>query len=105
MSSCQTIVVEPARRYEPESIWVLLVHLSIRTTTRYLWCMERLRIAVNDHAGSEPDSPGSDYFSLTDFTVSIKVSELIHDHASFMNPVAARVSLKTSPENTAAREP
>ena len=33
----------------------LLGHVSIQTTERYLGCKQKLRIAVNDRLGIEPD--------------------------------------------------
>jgi hypothetical protein len=35
----------------------LLGHVSVQTTERYLGCKQRLRNAVNDHIGLEPDTP------------------------------------------------
>jgi hypothetical protein len=34
----------------------LLGHVSIQTTERYLGCKQRLRCAVNDRLGIEPDA-------------------------------------------------
>ena len=36
---------------------VLLGHVSIQTTERYLGCKQRFHDAVNDHIGLEPDAP------------------------------------------------
>jgi integrase len=38
---------------ELEQIQVLLGHVSVETTERYLGCKQRLRLAVNDHIGLE----------------------------------------------------
>jgi hypothetical protein len=35
-----------------------LGHVSIQTTERYWGCRQKLRRAVNDNIGLEPDSPG-----------------------------------------------
>jgi integrase len=40
---------------ELEQIQFLLGHVSVETTERYLGCKQRLRSAVNDHIGLEPD--------------------------------------------------
>lgn len=40
---------------ELEQIQFLLGHVSVQTTERYLGCKQRLRNAVNDHIGIEPD--------------------------------------------------
>lgn len=40
---------------EIEQIQFLLGHESLQTTERYLGCKQRLRNAVNDHLGLEPD--------------------------------------------------
>jgi site-specific recombinase XerD len=40
---------------ELEQIQFLLGHVSVQTTERYLGCKQKLRIAVNDHIGIEPD--------------------------------------------------
>ena len=40
---------------ELEQIQFLLGHISIQTTERYLGCKQRLRCAVNDQMGIEPE--------------------------------------------------
>ena len=40
---------------ELEQIQFLLGHVSMQTTEKYLGCKQKLRIAVNDHIGIEPD--------------------------------------------------
>ena len=40
---------------ELEQIQFLLGHVSVQTTERYLGCKQKLRNAVNDHIGLEPD--------------------------------------------------
>ena len=40
---------------ELEQIQFLLGHLSVQTTERYLGCKQRIRSAVNDHIGIEPN--------------------------------------------------
>ena len=40
---------------ELEQIQFLLGHVSVQTTERYLGCKQKLRIAVNDHIGIDPD--------------------------------------------------
>jgi site-specific recombinase XerD len=42
---------------ELEQIQFLLGHVSVQTTERYLGCKQRLRNAVNDRIGLEPESP------------------------------------------------
>jgi integrase len=42
---------------ELDQIRFLLGHVSIQTTERYLGCQQRLRCAVNDRLGIEPDAP------------------------------------------------
>jgi integrase len=41
---------------ELDQIRFLLGHVSIQTTERYLGCRQKLRIAVNDRLGIEPDA-------------------------------------------------
>jgi integrase len=41
---------------ELDQIQFLLGHVSIRTTERYLGCKQKLRVAVNDRLGIEPDA-------------------------------------------------
>ena len=41
---------------ELDQIQFLLRHVSIQTTERYLGCKQKLRIAVNDRLGIEPDA-------------------------------------------------
>ena len=38
-----------------EQIQFLLGHVSVQTTERYLGCKQRIRSAVNDHIGIEPN--------------------------------------------------
>ena len=40
---------------ELEQIQFLLGHVSIQTTEKYLRCKQKLRVAVNDHIGIEPE--------------------------------------------------
>jgi site-specific recombinase XerD len=40
---------------ELEQIQFLFGHVSIQTTERYLGCMQRIRSAVNDRIGIEPN--------------------------------------------------
>lgn len=40
---------------ELEQIQFLLGHVSVQTTEKYLGCKQKLRIAVNDHIGIEPE--------------------------------------------------
>lgn len=40
---------------ELEQIQFLLGHLSVQTTERYLGCKQRIRSAVNDRIGIEPN--------------------------------------------------
>ena len=46
--------------FQPDQILardkVLLGHASVETTERYLGCKQKLRDAVNDHLGIEPES-------------------------------------------------
>ena len=41
---------------ELDQIQFLLGHVSIQTTERYLGCKQKLRSAVNDRLGIEPDT-------------------------------------------------
>ena len=45
--------MKPAARLE--QIQLLLGHLSVQTTERYLGCKQKLRDAANDHIGLEPE--------------------------------------------------
>jgi integrase len=45
-----------SRAANSDQIQFLLGHVSIQTTERYLGCKQRLRIAVNDRLGIEPDA-------------------------------------------------
>ena len=40
---------------ELEQIQFLLGHVSVQTTERYLGCKQRIRLAVNNHIGIEPN--------------------------------------------------
>jgi hypothetical protein len=42
---------------ELDQIQFLLGHVSIQTTERYVGCKQKLRFAVNDGMGVEPDNP------------------------------------------------
>ena len=44
-------------RFATDLCTAMLGHVSIQTTERYLGCKQRLRDAVNDHIGLEPDAP------------------------------------------------
>jgi site-specific recombinase XerD len=44
---------------ELEQIQLLLGHVSVQTTERYLGCKQRFRNAVNDRIGLEPDQSGT----------------------------------------------
>jgi integrase len=44
---------------ESDQIQFLLGHVSIQTTERYLGCKQKLRSAVNDRIGIEPDETKS----------------------------------------------
>jgi site-specific recombinase XerD len=41
---------------EIQQIQFLLGHASVQTTEKYLGCKQRLRDALNDHIGFEPDA-------------------------------------------------
>jgi site-specific recombinase XerD len=41
---------------ELEQIRFLLGHASVQTTEKYLGCKRKLRVAVNDHIGIEPEN-------------------------------------------------
>lgn len=41
---------------ELDQIQFLLGHVSIQTAERYLGCKQKLRVAVNDRLGIEPDA-------------------------------------------------
>ena len=43
---------------ELDQIQFLLGHVSIQTTEQYLGCKQKLRCAVNDRIGIEPDANG-----------------------------------------------
>jgi site-specific recombinase XerD len=40
---------------ELEQIQFLLGHVSVQTTEKYLECKQKLRVAVNDRIGIEPE--------------------------------------------------
>lgn len=42
-------------RGELEQIQFLLGHVSVQATEKYLGCKQKLRVAVNDHMGIEPE--------------------------------------------------
>lgn len=47
----------PSGRGRARTDSVLLGHMSVQTTERYLGCKQRLRIVVDDRIGLEPDPP------------------------------------------------
>ena len=50
---CETVPLPPGG--ELDQIQFLLGHVSAQTTERYLGCKQRIRGAVNDFIGIEPD--------------------------------------------------
>ena len=55
--ACSACDLAGVARGELEQIQFLLGHVSVQTTERYLGCKQRLRNAINDSIGIEPDKP------------------------------------------------